>query len=107
MTNLKDGTVYHMSLRDGGTRIGTVTALWKAQNRYRDTAFSPDGLSVYVATDSTGVVRGADGTPTFDLTNRGSIIEFRWAGQEAASTRALASCVGMEPGWNAMERLFT
>jgi hypothetical protein len=34
-----------------------------------------------VATDSTGVVRGADGTPTFDLTDRGSIIEFRWAGK--------------------------
>jgi len=89
MTNLKDGTVYHMTLRDGGTRIGTVTALWKARNRYRDTAFSPDGRSVYVATDSAGVVRGADGTPTFDLTDRGSIIEFRWAGQETASTRAV------------------
>lgn len=80
MTNLKDGTVYHLSLRDGGARIGAVTPLWKAQNRYRDTAFSPDGRSVYVATDSTGVVRGADGTPTFDLTDPGSIIEFRWTG---------------------------
>ena len=28
-------------------------------------------------------VRGADGTPTFDLTNRGSIIEFRWTGKAA------------------------
>jgi len=85
MTNLKDGTVYHMTLRDGGTRIDTVTALWKAQNRYRDAAFSPDGQSIYVVTDSAGVVRESDGTPTFDLTDRGSLIEFRWAGQPTAS----------------------
>ncbi len=81
MTNLKDGTVFHLTLRDGGTRIDTVTALWKAQNRYRDTAFSPDGRSIYVVTDSAGVVRDANGTPTFDLTDRGSVIEFRWADQ--------------------------
>jgi hypothetical protein len=74
-----------MTLRDGGTRIDTVTALWKAQNRYRDAAFSPDGQSIYVVTDSAGVVRENDGTPTFDLTDRGSLIEFRWAGQPTAS----------------------
>jgi PQQ-dependent dehydrogenase (s-GDH family) len=86
MTNLKDGTVYHMTLRDGGTRIDTVTPLWKAQNRYRDTAFSPDGQSIYVVTDSAGVVRDGDGAPTFDLTDRGAVIEFRWTGEPIAST---------------------
>jgi hypothetical protein len=85
MTNLKDGTVYQMALRDNGTRIGAVTVLWKDRNRYRDTAFSPDGRSVYVATDSVGVVRDASGVPTFDLTDRGSIIEFRWTGTATAS----------------------
>jgi PQQ-dependent dehydrogenase (s-GDH family) len=86
MTNLKDGTVYHLTLRGGGTAIDTVTALWKAQNRYRDTAFSPDGLSIYVVTDSAGVVRDHDGVPTFDLANPGSLIEFRWAGPSSAPT---------------------
>ena len=86
MTTLKDGSVYRLTLADGGTRIDTVTRMWKAQNRYRDTAFSPDGLSVYVVTDSTGVVREADGTPTFDLTDRGSLIEFRWPGGSTTST---------------------
>lgn len=85
MTNLKDGTVYQMTLTDGGTRVGAVNVLWKARDRYRDTAFSPDGRSVYVATDSAGVVRGADGTPTFELTDRGSILELRWSGEATAS----------------------
>jgi PQQ-dependent dehydrogenase (s-GDH family) len=78
MTNLKDGTVYQIRLTNNGTRIGEITTLWKAQNRYRDTAFSPDGKSIFVATDSAGLVRDANGAPTSELANPGSIIEFRW-----------------------------
>jgi len=77
-TNLKDGTVYQMRLTPNGAGTGKVTTLWKAQDRYRDTAFSPDGKSVFVATDSAGVVRDANGAPTTELSNPGSIIEFRW-----------------------------
>jgi PQQ-dependent dehydrogenase (s-GDH family) len=77
-TNLKDGTVYLMRLTPGG--VGAPTALWKSQNRYRDTAFSPDGKSIFVATDNAGLVRDADGAPTSELSNPGSIIEFRWHG---------------------------
>jgi PQQ-dependent dehydrogenase (s-GDH family) len=78
MTNLKDGSVYQIALTHNGTRIGKLTTLWKAQNRYRDTAFSPDGKSIFVATDSAGLVRDANGVPTSELSNPGSIIEFRW-----------------------------
>jgi PQQ-dependent dehydrogenase (s-GDH family) len=78
MTNLKDGTVYQMALTNNGTQIGQITTLWKAQDRYRDIAISPDGLSIFVATDSAGLVRDANGAPTNQLANPGSIIEFRW-----------------------------
>ncbi len=41
-------------------------------------AFSPDGKSIFVATDNAGLVRDADGVPTSELSDPGSIIEFRW-----------------------------
>jgi len=80
MTTLKDGTVYRMQLTGDGTRIGKVTRLWTAQDRYRDTAFSPDGKSVFVATDSIGLVRDANGVGTPALEHPGSILVFRWRG---------------------------
>jgi PQQ-dependent dehydrogenase (s-GDH family) len=76
MTTLKDGTVYQLQLTDNGTRIGKVTKLWKTQDRYRDTAFSPDGKSVFVATDSAGLVRDPNGAPTSTLEHPGSILVF-------------------------------
>ncbi|GAA2270195.1 hypothetical protein GCM10010415_40700 [Streptomyces atrovirens] len=77
MTTLKDGSVYQLKLTDGGQEIAAVNRLWKAQNRYRDIALSPDGESVYVATDSAGNVRDANGAPATELENPGSILVFR------------------------------
>lgn len=79
MTNLKDGSIYQMSLTNNGTKVGRVTTLWKAQERYRDIAISPDGKSIFVATDSAGLVRDANGAPSFELDNPGAILEFRWS----------------------------
>jgi PQQ-dependent dehydrogenase (s-GDH family) len=78
MTTLKDGSVYRLKLTSNGTGIRSVTKMWSDQNRYRDTTSSPDGRSVYVATDNSGLVRDASGAPTSQLRDRGSILEFRW-----------------------------
>ncbi|GHB69719.1 quinoprotein glucose dehydrogenase [Streptomyces viridiviolaceus] len=77
MTTLKDGSVYRLKLTDDGQKVTEATPLWKAQNRYRDIALSPDGKSVYVATDSEGNVRDRNGAPTTELENPGSILVFR------------------------------
>lgn len=77
MTTLKDGTVYQLQLTSTGT-VGKVIKLWKDRDRYRDTAVSADGKSVFVATDNEGPVRDANGAPAFDLKNPGSIVVFRW-----------------------------
>ncbi|MGW4025162.1 hypothetical protein [Streptomyces sp. NPDC005009] len=77
MTTLKDGSVYRLKLTDGGRKVAAVNRLWKARNRYRDIALSPDGESVYVATDSAGNVRDANGAPATELENPGSILVFR------------------------------
>jgi len=77
VTTLKDGSVYRLKLTNNGRRIATTEKLWASQNRYRDTAFSPDGRTVFVATDSAGLVRDPNGAPTSLLANPGSILAFR------------------------------
>ncbi|MGY3200053.1 glucose/sorbosone family PQQ-dependent dehydrogenase [Streptomyces sp. TE5632] len=81
MTTLKDGTVYRVDLTPGGQGVGKVTELFMEHNRFRDTEFSADGRSLFVATDSAGPVRDAQGSPVSDpLENPGAIIEYRLQG---------------------------
>jgi hypothetical protein len=78
MTTLKDGSIYRLKLSRDGASVRSVTRMFTEQNRYRDTTFSPDGSSIYVATDNAGLVRDPSGAPTSDLKDRGSILLFRW-----------------------------
>jgi PQQ-dependent dehydrogenase (s-GDH family) len=78
MTTLKDGNVYRLKLTADGGDVASVHRIGRSQNRYRDTALSPNGRRVYVATDNAGLVRGPNGEPSFELENPGSILMFRW-----------------------------
>lgn len=76
--SLKDGTVYRLRLSADGERVTEVTPLFTTTNRYRDTAVSPDGTTVFVATDSRGVTRAPSGAPTRTLEHPGAILAFRY-----------------------------
>jgi PQQ-dependent dehydrogenase (s-GDH family) len=79
MPTLKHGTLYRLSLLAGdGSTVDGALPLFTTVNRYRDTAISADGETIYVATDNAGLARGADGTPTTELQNPGSILTFRY-----------------------------
>lgn len=79
MTTLKDGTVYRVDLTPDGQDVADVTKLITEENRFRDTEFSADGMSLFVATDSAGPVRDEQGAPSTDpLENPGAIIEYRF-----------------------------
>jgi PQQ-dependent dehydrogenase (s-GDH family) len=78
MTTLKDGSVYRMKLSADGRQVVSTTKMWSDQTRYRDIASSPDGRSIYVATDNAGLVRDPNGAPTRTLKNPGSIVVFSW-----------------------------
>ena len=79
MPTLKDGTVYRVPLTADGSRVaGSPVPLWKSVNRYRDTAVDPNRTTIYVATDSSGMVRDRAGRPTSALENPGAILEFRY-----------------------------
>jgi hypothetical protein len=47
-------------------------------NRYRDVTVSPDGLSVFIATDVGGNTQDRDGRPAKGVENPGAILEFRY-----------------------------
>jgi len=87
MTTLKAWKIFKMFLDKNGTAVsGKPEELFRSENRYRDIAFSPDGLTLYVITDMKGPVQAMkEGpiTPTTTLWSPGSLLVFKyWVGGE-------------------------
>jgi hypothetical protein len=75
--SLVRGIVYRLPLAaDGRTVTGMPIELFQTANRYRDIAISPDGRTIYLATDPTGPHRNAAGAAVQTLANPGSIVAF-------------------------------
>jgi hypothetical protein len=83
MPTLKDGTVYRLPLSADGKSVGEPVALFRTVNRYRDVAISPDGTTIFVATDPSGLTRDLDGRPTDQLANPAAILVFHYTGATA------------------------
>lgn len=86
MTTLKAGKIFHLTLDENGTALaGDPVELFRSENRYRDLAFSPDGTTIYVITDSRGPVQAIEegGNPVANLTNPGSLLMFKYQGGQA------------------------
>ncbi|GAB1821587.1 hypothetical protein HerbRD11066_47510 [Herbidospora sp. RD11066] len=75
-TSLKDGAVYRIPLDPAREKAGAAVRIADTVNRYRDTAMDPAGKTLYIATDSGGLTRDADGRPTRDLRNPGAILAY-------------------------------
>jgi hypothetical protein len=73
-------------VEDGTGIIEKPKALFHSENRYRDLAFSPDGKTIYVITDSEGPVQSmnsnANGSVTL-IKNPGALIAFRYEGNSS------------------------
>lgn len=81
VTTLKRGSIYRIPLSaDGLTRSGPIERYFHTQNRYRDTAISPDHRTIYVATDAGSVTGALSGGVTDQLANRGAILAFTYSG---------------------------
>jgi hypothetical protein len=72
------GVVFRMPLR--ASKEPPLT-YFKAQDRYRDLAIAPDGLRIYVVTDSEGRTLTASGEITTNLAHPGALLEFTYAGR--------------------------
>jgi PQQ-dependent dehydrogenase (s-GDH family) len=78
-TTLKTGTLFRMPATTP-TTVDGPQRLFRSVNRYRDTAVSPNGRVVYLATDSAGIATGLDGLATRVLEDPGAILAFRYTG---------------------------
>jgi PQQ-dependent dehydrogenase (s-GDH family) len=79
MTTLKSGALYRVRLTGDGHWIqGDVVKHFRTVNRYRDLALSPDGRTIYVATDSGGTVASLSGSPVAGVDNPGAILAFEY-----------------------------
>ncbi|AEV87003.1 quinoprotein glucose dehydrogenase [Actinoplanes sp. SE50] len=72
MPALKDGTVYRIPPGGAGDPVAELHTV----DRYRDVAISPDGRTVFVATDPSGTTLGRDGRPTTNLEHPGAILAY-------------------------------
>jgi PQQ-dependent dehydrogenase (s-GDH family) len=89
VTTLKRGSLYVAPLTgDGQATSGPMSRYFQAENRYRDTAVSPDRRTIYVATDSRGLVEALRGGATSTMQNPGAILAFRYEGEGAPSKPA-------------------
>ena len=82
VTALKRGSLYVAALSaDGQSVRRPFSRYFQSDNRYRDTAVSPDGKTIYIATDAGGQAEAVAGGTTRTMTNKGSILAFTYVGE--------------------------
>ena len=86
VTTLKRGSLYRIPLApDGHTLRGPIERFFQSENRFRDTALSPDKKTIYVATDTGGLAEALAGGTTTTMQNPGAILVFTYKGDAAAN----------------------
>ena len=87
ITTLKSSAMYRLKLNaagDGSLSVAdSVIEYFKdinALNRYRDIALGSDGITIYLLTDSVGSTSGPSAGTDGGITNRGSILEYKYTG---------------------------
>jgi PQQ-dependent dehydrogenase (s-GDH family) len=117
VTTLKRGSLYVVSLTaDGKKTKGHMSRYFQSENRYRDTAISPDGRTIYIATDTSGLAEALGGGTTSTMQNPGAILAFTYVGEGTGApagrtdngaqpvtgaNRATGSTTGMPPQFTA------
>jgi len=89
VASLVSGTIFRIPLdpvglgdqvTSGGEIGEQPLTYFKAEDRYRDLAISPDGLKIYAITTSYGRTLTATGETTPNLANPGALLEFTYLG---------------------------
>jgi PQQ-dependent dehydrogenase (s-GDH family) len=82
VTTLKRGSLYVLPLTgDGKTAAGRFSRYFRSENRFRDTAVSPDGRTIFLATDSGGLAESSTGGVTTKMQDPGAILAFTYTGE--------------------------
>ena len=87
VTTLKRGSLYVIRLKPDGRSVdGHFSRYFQSENRYRDTAISPDGRTMYVATDPGGLADGLGGGVANRMHDPGAILAFTYEGEGVGSS---------------------
>jgi PQQ-dependent dehydrogenase (s-GDH family) len=82
VTTLKRGSLYVLPLKPNRKEAGgPFRRYFQSENRYRDTAVSPDGKTIFIATDPGGLAESADGGVTRRMADPGAILAFTYEGE--------------------------
>jgi len=82
VTTLKRGSLYVVRLAPSGQATdGPLSRYFQSENRYRDTAVSPDGKTIYIATDPSGQAEALGGGTTQTMQNPGALLAFTYEGE--------------------------
>jgi PQQ-dependent dehydrogenase (s-GDH family) len=115
VTTLKRGSLYVLPLSaDGKSAAGHFSRYFQSENRYRDTAVSPDGRTIYIATDVGGLGEALAGGPNTKMHDPGAILAFTYVsegttasvgsaegGQTTAPMRPASAVTGIVPQFTA------
>ncbi|MEO1031013.1 MAG: PQQ-dependent sugar dehydrogenase [Bacteroidota bacterium] len=103
---LKRGTIYRVKLNATGDGIdsnptlldGSVYEEFHSSNdRYRDVAVDPDGITLYAITDNTGGTSGPSGTSSVSIENPGVVMKIQFTGQTLSTTSQDLTDIGIYP----------
>jgi len=110
---LKKGTIYRAKLTPDGNDVvgdedpGSIDGyeeFHSSNDRYRDVAISPDGLTIYAVTDNSGGTSGPSSDSGVTIENGGTIIKIQYVGA-LVSNPPVANCqditVTLDPDGNA------
>ncbi|MBI3528502.1 MAG: PQQ-dependent sugar dehydrogenase [Betaproteobacteria bacterium] len=80
IASLKRGVVYRVKLDDTDSLpVGDAQPMFRAVDRYREVVVSPDGGTIYVATDAVHLGTTDAGSAAFKLENPGAILAFKYS----------------------------
>ena len=90
---LKKGTIYRAKLApDGNSVVGDAYEIFHSSNdRYRDVALDPDGVTFYAITDNSGSTSGPSGSTAVTIVNPGVIVKIQYIGPTVVSP-PIANC---------------
>ncbi|MFI1743079.1 PQQ-dependent sugar dehydrogenase, partial [Thalassobellus sediminis] len=92
ISTLKEGTIFRAKLNTSGDALVDITTnnqfeeFHSSNDRYRDFAMDPDGLTFYAITDTGGTTSGPSGSSSVSIDNPGVIMKFKYIGPTSTTT---------------------
>ena len=93
--SLKKGTIFRVKLNSNGDGIdgnpdllddSVYEEFHSSNDRYRDIAIDPDGITIYAITDNSGGTSGPSGTSSVSIQNPGVVMKIQYSGEVLGTT---------------------